>query len=134
MFQVPEIFQVPELFKIPEMFKGVCEKAMQMLPMLGDVIFSTDMYHADSVKSLEQKRRGVGEKILLKGAAMKRPSDWKMFMDNDENKKQLIKILLEVWSKDSSYKNLNDRNFILTVEGKAYELSRFGDKVIREEI
>ena len=52
---------------------------------------------------------GVGDKILLKGAAMKRPSDWKMFMDNDENKRQLMKILLEVWSEDSSVKDLNDR-------------------------
>ena len=52
---------------------------------------------------------GVGDKILLKGSAMKRPSDWKMFMDNDENKRQLMKILLEVWSEDSSVKDLNDR-------------------------
>ena len=55
---------------------------------------------ARSVKEAERRRRDFGDKLVLQGKMTKRPSDWKAFMTNDENKQQLIKLLLRVWGDD----------------------------------
>jgi len=47
------------------------------------------------------EERGYRNKIILKGESTRRPADWKAFLSNEENKQQFIKLLLEVWSKDS---------------------------------
>ena len=83
-----------------------------MIPGYSDVIFSTDMYRKNSVKSLERKRRGCGEKLLLKGRSMKRPADWKSFLSNDDNKQQFTDILMRVWPDDSFSDKLKDRKVI----------------------
>ena len=57
------------------------------------MIFSTDMYHPDTVKSMEKLRRGGGHKFIIKGASTKKPKFWKEFLSHDENKHQLIKLL-----------------------------------------
>ena len=44
-----------------------------------NVIFSTNMYQEDSVKSMERNRRGSSEKLLLQGENTKTPADWKSF-------------------------------------------------------
>ena len=62
---------------LPNTFHGVCEKVFSALPSDGDIVFSTDSYHDKSVKSMERRRRGTGEKFLIKGPSMKRPADWK---------------------------------------------------------
>ena len=59
----------------------------------GDVVFSTDTYQEGSIK--ERKRRGTGEKIILSGEAIKMPGDWPGFLVNDENKSQLVGMLLQ---------------------------------------
>ena len=84
-----------------------------MIPGKGDVIFSTDMYSPQSIKWSERKRRGSGEQLLMKGVAMKRPSDWRGFLSNDENKKQFTRILLDVWSEDEFTSLLRDRKVIM---------------------
>ena len=68
----------------------VLKTALQKSP----VIFSTDMYHDCSVKGVEKKRRGCGEKLIVRGEKTRRPKDWKDFLTNDENKEQLIRLLL----------------------------------------
>ena len=83
-----------------------------MIPGTNDVIFSTDMYRTNSVKSLERRLRGCGEKFLLSGPSMKRPADWKGFLSNNENKQQLANILVKVWSEDSFVSHLKDRQVI----------------------
>ena len=97
------------LTDIPETFKGVCEKIFSVLPKSGDVVFSTDSYLKSSIKAQERKRRGEGEKLLIKGYSMKRPADWKCFLSNDENKEALTDMLLKVWSEDSFADKLTDR-------------------------
>ena len=52
-------------------------------------------------KSMERNRRGVGERLLIKGPKMKRPGDWKGFLTNYANKEMLTDVLLSVWSDDS---------------------------------
>ena len=100
------------ILEIPDTLKGVCEKVFQMIPGSSDVIFSTDMYQKHSIKSTERRRRGCGEKLLVKGPAMRRPADWKGFLSNDENKEQFIDILVRVWSTDSFCEHLKDRKVI----------------------
>ena len=88
-----------------------------------DVVFSTDIYQGGSIKAMERKRRGTGEKIILSGEAIKRPGDWLGFLANDEKKSQLVGMLLDVWSSDRMAAKLKDRNVILVFEGIAYKLS-----------
>ena len=95
--------------EIPDTIKGACEKVYQTIPKTSDVSFSIDMYKEQSIKCLERERRGSGDKLLVKGPAIKRPGDWKGFLSNDENKQQFTDILLQVWSDDSFASNLGNR-------------------------
>lgn len=65
--------------ELPDNFRGICLKLFDMKVKGMNVIFSTDMYHPNSVKSVERKRRGSREKFILHGEITKRPSDWKAF-------------------------------------------------------
>ena len=75
---------------IPANFSQICSKVFDTIGKTGDVVFSTDQYLHGSVKSMERRRRGCGEKLILKGEATKKPQDWKLFLSNDENKIQFI--------------------------------------------
>ncbi|CAL8311209.1 unnamed protein product [Merluccius merluccius] len=59
-------------------------------------VFSTDSYHDDSVKAQERLRRGVSQRYVIGSPATRKPSDFKLFLANEENKTQLCKLLLEV--------------------------------------
>ena len=48
---------------------------------------------------------------------------WKLFLSNDENKIQFIRLLLKVWNSDQYASRLHGRTVILNCEGKAYELT-----------
>ena len=80
--------------------QGVGEQIFTMIPKASDAIFSTGMYRPDSVKSQVRLRRGVGDKILVSRQNTKRPSDFKSFLSNDDNKRKLINMLLDVWTQD----------------------------------
>ena len=85
-----------------------------------DFCFSTDSYNLFSIKT---KKRGVGKKMLIKSGKMKKPIDWRKFISKDENKMQLIEIMLKVWSKDSFATHLQNRNITLIVKGTTYQLT-----------
>jgi hypothetical protein len=89
-----------------------------MIPHTSDIVLSTEMYKEHSVKSMERKRRGCAEKIILKGGSTKRPADWKSFASNDENKKHLIHLLAGVWSKDALAQNLKGGTWFLLKKGQ----------------
>ncbi len=108
---------------VPSTFKDISMKLFNMLPNDSDFVFSTDMYKESSIKAMERARRGVGEKLLIKGENTRKPQDWKAFLANAENKKQLIALLLKVWGSDSLAKKLQNRHVILVCEGVAYCLS-----------
>ena len=92
-------------------------------------------YQAGSVKTMQQKRRGCGDKIILKGQSTKRPADWKAFLSNDKNKQQFIKLLLEVSSKDSFAIKTQGKDVVLVCKDKAFKLTSADDiKTDREEI
>ena len=120
---------------IPGDFRQIGSKVFDMIGKAGDVIFSTDQYLPESVKSMERRRRGCGEKLLLKGEATKRPPDWKSFLSNDDNKVQFIKLLLKLWSGDQYAARLHRRRVVFICEGAAYLLtSADGRKTLVEEV
>lgn len=106
--------------EIPSNFRQISEKLFTMTSQKVDVIFSTDMYKENSVKSMERSRRGSSEKLLLQGENTKKPADWKSFLTNDENKKQLVQVLLSAWANDIYAKKLQGRKVVLICEGDAY--------------
>lgn len=120
---------------LPTNFSQICSKVFDIMGKTGDVVFSTDQYYPDSIKSMERHRRGCGEKLVLKGEATKRPSDWKSFLSNEENKVQLIRLLLKVWSSDQYASRLHGRQIIFICEDKAFLLSSDdGKKTVKAEI
>lgn len=108
---------------IPANFSQICSKVFDTIGKTGDVVFSTDQYLPGSVKSMERRRRGCGEKLILKGEATKKPQDWKLFLSNDENKIQFIRMLLRLWNSDQYASRCHGRKVILICEGKAYQLT-----------
>ena len=105
--------------EIPGNFRQISEKLFNMTSNKVDVIFSTDMYKEDSVKAMERNRRGSSEKLLLQGENTKKPADWKNFLTNEDNKKQLVQVLLKAWDNDAYAKKLQGRKVVLICEGDA---------------
>ena len=68
---------------LPETFQKISLKILEQLPR-DDVIFSTDMYIQNYVKSQERPRRGTSDKLI--GLHTRRPVDFKAFLLNGENK------------------------------------------------
>ena len=120
---------------LPPTFKDICLKLLDQLSCKPDVVFSTDMYVQDSIKSQERLRRGSSAKIILEGINTRKPADFKKFLQNDENKKQLCKFMLRIWGCPDAARRLDGRKVILVVEGVSFQLSSSdGQSVQQEEI
>lgn len=100
----------------------------------GDIIFSTDQYRPESIKSMERKHRGCGEKLIIGGGATKRPTEWKQFLTNEENKVQFIRLILKQWSGDKYASKLQGRKVIFICEECAYLTSGDGLTTRKTEI
>ena len=88
-----------------------------------DFIFSTDSYYPDSIKSHERLYRGYSQKLIADGPATRKPVDFKLFLANEENKRQLCQLLLRVWGSEVAAKRLEKATrSVVVVEGKAYDL------------
>ena len=84
---------------------------------------------------MERQHRENSEKIILTGEATKRPVDWAGFLSNDENKAQLIKLLLKVWTSDNQAPKLKGRKVILICDGKAFRFTSVdGVHTMREDL
>ena len=53
----------------------------------------------------------------------RKPADFKSFLLNGENKKQLAEVLLKVWSSSEAAESIGNKTIILIVEGKAHMIS-----------
>ena len=62
---------------LPPNFRDICARLFDMVVRKSDIIFSTDMYLENSIKSMERKRRGCSEKLIVTGENTKKPPDWK---------------------------------------------------------
>ena len=123
------------LKEIPANFGQICGKIFGMMSTTGNAVFSTDMYSPNSVKSMESERRGCSEKLIIKVRSTKKPTDWKLFLTNDENKTQLISLLCTVWSSPANASKLQGRSVILICEGTTYQLiSEDGETTEKKEI
>lgn len=111
------------MVQLPKTFKEVCGKLLSMTPRNVDVIFSTDMYNKNSIKESERRHRGDGQKLIVDGVNTRRPSDWKGFLSNDENKQQLIQLLKTVWSSNEYCDLLGERKVFLICESEAFCVS-----------
>ena len=85
--------------EIPDTFEEVAERVFTLLPKIQRVDFVTDSYYEHSIKAFERRRCGMSPTFLLSGPKTKTLQNWKSFMSNDENKTQLIKLLLSWWKK-----------------------------------
>lgn len=118
------------LKNLPQTFGEICLQILDHMVVKKDFIFSTDSYYHDSIKAQERRRRGVSEKIILGGPATRKPYNFKTFLENDENKKQLCVLMLDVWSNDMASTRLEQTNFsVLIVNGKAHKLRACNGKV-----
>jgi hypothetical protein len=57
--------------------------------------------HSLSPASYHLESRGCSEKLIVTGENTITAPDWKTFLGNEENKKQLIDLLCRVWSTDN---------------------------------
>ena len=114
---------------IPPTFKTICLNVLDLMATKKNLVFSTDSYYPDSIKSHERKRRGSSNRILLEGPNTRRPPDMKVFLHNSENKSQLNALLLKVWGSPDAYDRLKDRNVLLVVEGIVYRFAASNGKV-----
>ncbi|KAG1681812.1 hypothetical protein GQR58_011609 [Nymphon striatum] len=120
---------------VPTSFKQIGEKLVDMSTGgKSKVVFSTDMYKDDSIKSMERRSRGCGEKRIIQGENTRRPENWKEFLSNDDNKQQLIALLLKIWSSPECSRKLQKKEVIAICEGKAYLLTSDGKTVEKSEI
>uniref|UniRef100_UPI00358FADE9 uncharacterized protein n=1 Tax=Myxine glutinosa TaxID=7769 RepID=UPI00358FADE9 len=111
-----------------------CDVISFWLVHSSNITVSTDSYHPESIKAQERLRRGSSEKIILAGPATRKPYDFKMFLANDDNKKQMCQLLLKVWSGQEAATRLERTEMaVLIVEGKAHQLASTNGKVeVRE--
>lgn len=98
------------------------------------VIFSTDMYNDHSIKNSGRKRRGCGEKLIVRGGKTIRPKNCKGFLMNDENKEQLIQVMLDTWGSDAFSQMLHGHDVTLICQGKAYHFYSDGKSTVTEEV
>ena len=121
---------------LPDKFSGIERKVLEesVLNSSSACVFRTDMYSPNSVKATERNRRGVGDKLIVSGGEMKRPKDWKVFLSNDDNKVQLVKVLLDTWSSAPTAPILHGREVVLVCEGSTYMWRSTGDAMSCVEI
>ena len=61
-------------------------------------------------------------KCPLKFNNFKEPKYWKEFLSNDQNKNQLIKLMLNIWQTNLTASHLTNRSLILICEKEAFHL------------
>ena len=111
------------LTNLPPTFGGICLQILDQMVHKKNFVFSTDSYQPDSIKTQERLRRGCSEKFLLGGPATRKPTDFKLFLTNDDNKLQLCQLLLTVWQSTQAAPRLEKcGTAILIVNGRAHQL------------
>ena len=108
---------------IPDTFEEVAERVFTLLPKTQRVDFVTDSYYEHSIKAFERRCRGMSTTFLLSGPRTKTPREWKSFISNDENKTQLIKLLLSEWKKPKCASRLRRRQLFFVCGEECFCLS-----------
>ena len=106
-------------------FGTICLKVLDQMVVEKNFVFSTDSYHADSIKERSQERlwRGFSQRYIIDSPATRKPTDFKLFLANEDNKTQLCKLLLCIWESRTAVSRLEKCGTAVTVaENKAYLL------------
>ncbi|XP_014666803.1 PREDICTED: uncharacterized protein LOC106808556 [Priapulus caudatus] len=124
------------LTNLPPTFRDICLQVLDQMVAKNNFIFSTDSYQADSIKAQERLRRGFSQRYIIDGPATRKPSDFRLFLTNEDNKTQLCHLLLRVWGSKAAASRLErSRTAVVVVEGRAYQLdSSDGDVSIHKFI
>ena len=118
------------LMNLSPTFGDICLQVLDQMMSKKNFVFSTDSYHADSIKSQERLRRGYSQRYLIDGPATRKPSDFKLFLANEQNKTQLCQLLLRVWGSKAAVSRIEKiGTAVAVVEGKAYQLESTGGEV-----
>ena len=121
------------LTNLPPTCGEICLRILDQMVAKKHFIFSTDSYHSGSIKAQERLRRDSSDRIILSGPATRKPFDFKIFLANDDHKKQLCQLLLRVWGDRVAASRLQQTEMaILIVEGKAYQLIASNGEVSRQ--
>ena len=111
------------LTNIAPTFGEICLQVLDQMVAKKDFIFSTDSYHADSIKAQERLRRGSSQCYLIQGPATRKPSDFKLFLENEQNKTLFCELLRKVWSSNAAASRMEQCGTALViVDGKTYQL------------
>lgn len=93
-------------------------------------VFSMDCYQPDSIKAQERLRRGFTEKYIINGPHTRKPYDFKAFLGNELNKKQLCDLLLKVWGSNEAASRLEKcKKAVVCVDGRSYDLTSTNGEV-----
>ena len=111
------------LTNLPPTWGEICLHVLDKMVAKKHFLFTTDSYHPQSIKAQERLRCRSSEKIILAGPTTRKPYDFKMFLANDDKKKQLCQLLLRVWSgRQAASRRERTEMAVLIVEGKAHQL------------
>ena len=108
--------QIQALSSLPESFEDFAFNIFCGLPKAKVVHFVTDTYRDDSIKQLERNRRGISQIFNIGGSKTKLPRDFKSFLMNGNNKRQLIRLLLDEWCNERYAGLFNGRQVFFVCE------------------
>ena len=112
---------------LPETFEDLAKQVFCCLPKSRVTHFLTDSYKEVSIKQLERNCRGQSAKFYISGPKTKLPRDFKAFLQNSNNKRQLIKLFLVEWRKYTRY--LQGRTVYFVDEEDCWMLTSDGHAV-----
>jgi len=73
------------LKNLPPTFSAICFQVLGQMVAEKNFVFSTDSYHADSIKALERLCCGLSQLYIIEGEGARKTVDFKLFLANEEN-------------------------------------------------
>ncbi|KAM3602468.1 uncharacterized protein V6R79_004691 [Siganus canaliculatus] len=120
---------------LPQTCGEICLQFLGNMIPKQHFVFSTDCYQIDSVKAQERVRRGSTEKYIIGGPYTCKPYDFKSFLTNELNKKQLCDLLVKVCGGNEAASRLEKcKKAVVCVDGRAYDLTSTNGEVQTSEI
>ena len=97
------------MVNLPLTFGLLALTLLSYLPKSATVHFVTDPYHKDSIKESERQRCGSAPAFLIGGPSTRLPRNFAAFLQNSNNKQQLLKFILKEWQQSRYASRLSDR-------------------------
>ena len=111
---------IQAMTSLPPTFEDLANSIFIRLPKAPAVHFVTDRYLPDSIKQLERNRRGIAPTSVVSGPKTKLPRDFKSFLLNGDNKRQLIQLLLREWQSEQYAPLLQGRKLYFVCEENCF--------------